>query len=1016
MAKTYLAILNSMLIVTALVPTYSVAQNSSPYSFGGACGSQGVWTQQALSQAQRIAEVARNLKDDPNCTALGESMRSAFSQMSQTLTPLHDTSGLEDRRATEKQELLQIPNNLNALTSTMMSPATPDGMKAAATPIVAQNAIRSAYLYSQIPSEIEKSQAPNSVNLDLTSAIGRLQRGADVGLDILGKVIKDIPATAECAANDQAFGQFAAATVQAVGAILSSGQNNSGSKTAQLISELTTFARQYKFSEVIGKLNEQEYLTSISCLLEVTSENYCSVQDTMELFNKELESFVLRGKSQPAPRTEGVQNQSEHGILEASEPFQGYYILTQHAPNITEWLQLIQIGVDPKLPTDAQFKNSILDEVIGFYKMTNDLLGVYEKESNTVRAQSDITTKRNAAINMVVALSDTMGSSSWNKTRNFFLTRIQAIHLPFILIGMKIDDIPQAVTRTDGGYRVSPDEFLKQNGREMPEFKDPDRLMEIIGSNLRELIREANLAVIEYHNTWFVVDQIGLVDKSLTSMTYTVKDSFYATAAYLAELEERIRRLGGDQTIRISTVDLRQRIENILTALNDTSHIFGLLEEIEQQRAPLLEQYLAADRRLKAATTDEQQRVSSQELVQLQQQFQQLEAQLKPLNDEFRGMSKVWASIVVKKVYEEFEIMLARSGFLLNRLSTLVYNDYTLQLKSGVKYDQYTTELMTALGRASFDRILSLGQGSPTQIQSDLNLALRINKGNIEALEMLFRDKMIGYIANLKMRESGVLPTKDALIQDARKRAFFDANAELHKYPVTITDQEYAQLQERYSLCALNLPCHRYLASFASPSFVGLQNEKDRMDAALYVIKYPERYPTPSLWNLLTEFDKSEAVSPDTQYKSSAFLRGLYCTQSLAFNNWQAFFPICKDAQLESPYVKVAPQAFSDEEKSYLSVNYRQKLSEHHTDLPLNHSTRICAFRDFNRRNLVQMLLMQQQHIANERAKFDRFNEQNKNHSEALRRYRAERASQEQAAPATPDLEVQAQDLTPEAE
>lgn len=956
MAKTYLAILNSMFLLTAIVPAYSVAQNSSPYSFGGACGSQGVWTQQALSQAQRIAEVARNLKDDPNCKALGTSMQTALDEIQRTLGHIHNPDNPMHQDTVRMQS---IPRELDALTATINSPNAPAALNEPTTILAMNRAVEGAIISSKSTAAAAALSIPGVTGLNIVSAVSSLQRGASTGLDIFERVLDSIPQTAECVADDQSFGQFAAATVQTAAALFSSGQDTGGGRTARLISKLTTMARDYKFSEAIGKLNEQEYMTSISCLLEVTSENYCSVQDTMELFKKELDSFLMRGKSLSDldKAAAGQDARAGHLVLETSAPFQGYYVLTQHASNITEWLQLIQIGVDPKLPTDAIFKNGILDEVIGFYKMTNELLGVFEMESNSVRAQSDIITKRNAAINMVAQLSDTMGSSNWNKQRNFFLTRIQAIHLPFILIGMNEKDIPAAVTRTDGGFRIAPEEYLRQNGKDMPEFKDPDRLMEIIGTNLRGLIREANLAVIEYHNRWFVVDQIGLIDKSLTSMTYSVKDSFAATAAYLRELESRIEKLADDKTVLVSVVDLRMRIENILAAFDQTLHLHGLMNEISAKDSA-------------AANAQE----------------------MDALRREFRDMSERWAAIVVKKVYDEFQVMLARSGFLLNRLSTLVYFDYSLQLKSGLKYNDYVSELMTALGRASFDRILSLGSENPANIQTDLNQALRINKGNLEALELLFRDKLVGQIAKLRLLEKGTLPTKAAIMKDNRARVFFDANAELYKYPVTITDQEYQQLQERYSLCSLNLPCHNFYANFSALGILGAQNQKDQFDAGIYLMRYSERYPQPSLWSWMMDFDNSEAVSPDTQYSTASLLRGVYCTQSLAFNNWQAFFQVCQDAVLESPLIKSRAQAFGEKEKAYLNVSYREKLSENHEDARLNHSSRICAFRDYNRRNLVQWLTLQQQQAARERIRYQQQQHQNQSPSEALQAERERRA------------------------
>lgn len=909
---SYLSFAACMASLLLAAPFSVRAQTASPYSFSGPCASQGSWTQTALQQAQRIGEVARNLKDDPNCKALAVSMQQAITRVQSHLTEFNDSQSTTFK---DTQRLSQIPRELDALQNAIASPATPGETTQQASVLAMNRAVEGAVLSSKVTAVEGSVQR----GLPILSLANQLKRGADVGYQILDQVIDSIPQTAECVADDQSLGQFAAATVQTAAALFSSGADEGGSRTAKMISKLANFAREYKFSRVLGKLNEQEYLTSISCLVEVTSENFCSTQDTMELFLSGLKSFQLQAPQAGLDSVEeGAQDSKDAAVartLEAAEPFQGYYILTQHVPVITEWLQKIQIGVDPKLPTDAVFKNSILEEVIGFYQMTNTLLGMYEKERNTVLTQSDLVTKQNVSVNLIVGLAGIMGRESWDNKKNFFLNRNQAIYMAFTLLGIPRENIPPIVTGLGGTFRISPEDYLRQQAFTMDEFKNPNELMEKVGNNLRRLIHEANLAVIEYHNQWFVVDKIGLVDQAATSMIYTVRDSFYALDAYLEQLYSRFERHGEDRTSLPSVVDLRIRIRNIIDAFEKNSHIIGLINEMDEQGffSGSLEERQAREK-------------------------------------EFRDMTDHWVAYLIRTVYDEFMIMLARSGFLLNRMSTLVYQDYATQLKSGIKFNDHVSELMTALGRASFERIMALGAGNPANIQTDLSMAMRINQNNVEALELLFRDKLVGQIAKLRMLEKGILPTKDQVLEDAKQRAYFDANAPLHKYPVTMTDQEYNDLTQRYRLCRFNLDCDSWLA-LTGMNIIRLS----RTD--IHYWRFPERYPTTGFFERLFT---TESVSPDTPYSTAKYLRGVLCTQALAFNDWRAFMRVCDDAKLVSPLVENALVPAGDASE-YLNVNFRTKLSEQHTDVRRNHSVRICAFRDYNRRNLVRWLTLNRQ-------------------------------------------------------
>src|SRR5438067_985156 len=63
------------------------------YSFGGACTSQGQWTQVALEATHRIAQVVSKLRDNANCNGLRDTMKNLLGQADQQLSGMNDKGG-----------------------------------------------------------------------------------------------------------------------------------------------------------------------------------------------------------------------------------------------------------------------------------------------------------------------------------------------------------------------------------------------------------------------------------------------------------------------------------------------------------------------------------------------------------------------------------------------------------------------------------------------------------------------------------------------------------------------------------------------------------------------------------------------------------------------------------------------------------------------------------------------------------------------------------------------------------
>ena len=79
---------------------------SSPYSFGGACQSQGSWTASALSQAESIKRIVLQLKDNPDCKGI----ESVLLSMEGAMGELRNATNMKD-----SSEYQSLPKDMGAM-------------------------------------------------------------------------------------------------------------------------------------------------------------------------------------------------------------------------------------------------------------------------------------------------------------------------------------------------------------------------------------------------------------------------------------------------------------------------------------------------------------------------------------------------------------------------------------------------------------------------------------------------------------------------------------------------------------------------------------------------------------------------------------------------------------------------------------------------------------------------------------------------------------------------------------
>jgi hypothetical protein len=924
-----MVVLSRLILATALSPSLLWAQETSemsrPYFFSGPCTSQGMWTQQALNMTQRIREVTQQLRDDPNCKAAASGLQSMLGKVSESLGELESAAP-----GGTSSSLTSLPQEISALRTFMSEKSGP---KQGILRTMMKKAVEYSTLTAQSLSSNAASMKSDSSTMtppDPLMNVGqRFQAATFQGLKAFNSVVDSVALNSQCLTGPQQ-GQFLAAAASALANFARSGQDQIANELALGISKVSNLSRELRFSKVFKNLNKTEFMNSMSCLMEITSESYCSARDGYKLY-EEMNNKIR------TEQTDKIRRMREG--LDPSKPMAGYYILTQQLPMISNWLQKIQIGVEPKLGTDAEFKNRVLNRVNLFYTSVNDVLGRFNEKSGYIQGDlKDPVAKKNNIIELVTILTNSLDGNmdAVSNTSEFYRQSVRSIDIPFRLIGL--DKAPAIFFKENSTIEYFKWLQSDENWAKIPNSTNPDLLVETIGRNLRKIIEDTNQTVIIYYNRFFIFDKSALYLDAMLGTNYNVKDSLLSIDKYLAHLQQKIEDFHGDAGVAGVVIETRAKIGRILGK-------FRMVEALGE-KMKLFPKTLSLS-----------------------------------LVDEITSTHMSF----INEVYTQFDVILGKSSWLANRMAKFVYYDYSLTLRNGVDLSPYFTDLYYATGFAAYDKMTQISAGGPTQVESDLHLALDTNQKNIKSLELLFRDNLVGMIreqrliskrtqeakdkcsslkpknfSSLSRSERAVVTAKLAgcvqklritpadVYNDMTKQSFYEG----YDGPPGTTDVGVFKFLKGVGRSAWDLmlgPC------ITEGQCLGIRTDKYDLPGS-----------TEALFNM-----NNESLPFDNEMRSSKYILARLCIQAMAFNDLKPFWHLCKETILESDFkAENTVKGHGDElDPDYYRILFAEKSYDHIEDPGLNQSQRVCAFRDFFRRNQVLYLTMGMQSAeANKKA------------------------------------------------
>ncbi|MEQ1877449.1 MAG: hypothetical protein ABL958_12455 [Bdellovibrionia bacterium] len=881
---TRLSISTSLSVVFA---TAGYAQEVDPYSFQSACSGKGFWTDTALEGSRKIHGIVNNLKNDPNCQGLGTTMRELIAKTQE----MSAYKGNDDKA----NQLANLPEEMRALRGLVTSSSV---MQEDIFKLLMNRGLKGAMLASEIG-----ARNVGQVNGEALLSLGqRGRRMSMVGLDMIDSLSKHLPSLDLCLASPDMQGQLFAGMIQMTAAFISSGPNFT-SRVAEVVSNLATRIRQRKYTGISRKIKEAEFMTSVSCLMEAVSENYCATNDSIKLFDEMIEEMKIRAANARELKEKPSAGKLNKEGLMVENPFAGYYLLIHEVPTVTNWIQKVLIGNEPQTNQDAAFQTNILNDMNNYLTLLKGVQGTYNINLKLIEKLDDPEMKRYQIMTLMDALVGQITNANFGQGGglNFFTQAVKDPFVPFFLLEGKAY-LPPEVAGTVSGIKQTWQEYVTDGGKfsKISGFSDPSLLAKQIKVNLDNLITQATIAANRHFNNWFIVDKATLVVESDNAVRLSVFDSLRNIYKYLANLAAKAEKFGENKAIPA----IRETQTRIMRVLES----YKKVQSLKIGKVPLSD------------------------------------AQLKEIGDAY--------SHVILTTFEEFNIRLQRSGYIAERMNQFVMKDYTLMLKQGFNFSPFRKELFYYTGQGMIDRMIQLYASNPADMLVDMKNAARLTKGNIERVEELVTRPLQAEIAQMDMITRGVKPTAWKIMGNSIYRAALDAYAggpEIDNGEATRRGKSQMEKEE---------PVRGFLRRRVYP-FVFFATIPDR------IWTLSEQYPT----GLPADI---ESISPDDEHGSVAFNLTKLCVQTLAFNDWKAYIPFCKNRILfpffhredKTPYASL--DSTQKDIVSRLIVNYNQKGVESMgvnaspaMRAALNHTARICAYRDWRRRSYVSWQVMQ---------------------------------------------------------
>ncbi len=698
-----------VLVVACLIGSDVFAEATNPYQFGKVgttCSSQGEWTDRAANALTAVVQIAEGLKDEGSCTGI-----KGFVKNLSVTRELMSSQGKMPSRNT--------PNDNAEALSTIRIGANDKAIRTESSKLLLETNISAAANASEVV-DYGIGQVPSNGYRTVMGHIPQATGAATAAaLDSINNIFTSYPKVSDCLYQTPGLASQVVLSSIQIAASLAGRHDAQPKQLALTLENFTAFLRDRRIRDTVRKARKAEFVSSVSCLLESLSTNYCAAVDVQKLLSENLGS----AKAQIARNEKGELK------IDLNSPLAGYFMLVQPVPIIAKWLQKIQFGALPKTRHDALFKNEKLTAVTTAQTEANDLFGSFSIDASLM---SDLKTLRERQDHLMKILDSIVMNVMQNKSaENFLILGKPARFLYWDLLGLQI---PQEAIKNTPPMEFSAWVFSGDGKyKERIGFDEPNETIPKIQERLEKMIHESNFRAGAFFRKFLIPDKANLVVEALADVNLSVYESLTAIQKYLAHLEKRV--LNFNASVRYADTAI----------IGDLQLASGAIAKVLQSFEPIRELV-----KMDVSTLDPT-----------------------SLREHHKKLSEAYSS-VIDTAFDEFGVLLQRDSYFPVKMGTFVKIDYGLSLRSKTDFSPYIQDLLLASGLELENILTSTHNSNPEQLRSDLSGALEKYLLSLHTVEGLFADSLVPYIQELKFLSENKRPTRAMMNQATRQRLAHD--------------------------------------------------------------------------------------------------------------------------------------------------------------------------------------------------------------------------------------------------
>lgn len=683
---------------TALMMLVSGSAQGAARFSGGLCASQGTWLQSALQQSELVTSAINALKNDPSCKALVTAVEGS---------PKFD---MATRQAVQGGALTSYANfnrELSALSDYMkperlkLDGAMPNKDFQNLIYNVVFNKSYDAIKNIQAEPDMQKLTdlqrgAVQDVGLRMQAFMARSEEIANMTMATAQNIVRALPESKLCLDNkpSEAVAVFSS-VVHASASLLSGGRVNG---VGEFLASLMNYSREMKYVSKLVPLERARFEASISCLVESTSEAYCSLQDAEDAldFMKGVDSDATR-KAQ----TKLILANDEADPV--ANPLGGLIILMRDVPTIQAWMQKVLFGIDPRLSIEAKMKNDYWQGFLGFIQSLNSLQADF-RDKEKLYAEGSANKDKFAKLAQLKEIHDNiignLGGGGSSISINFY-TRTRSIdQIRFYLIGL--DSLPPTFVSP----KIFDDFWNEYTNADTNGFNDPDKVLQTMKSRLWSLMDQAKSEANAFFAQRMVVDPQNLVTEAMKGPGVSPYQGFHHLRIYYSNVAKKLaagaKALENDPTQKVRRRlmlaqipmlrDSARRLEKIIEALDN---IASIPEDADEQKM------IDANRE------------------------------------------------VMNIIYDTANMLVSRDSFFGTRMQTALQADLSDTLWSNRNLTDRQSQMLYSVGGDIVLRLANFFGNDPVLQRTDLSQAKVIHIANLKSVEGLFAKNLFHQIIDL---------------------------------------------------------------------------------------------------------------------------------------------------------------------------------------------------------------------------------------------------------------------------